>query len=620
MELPSLRRLFTGDIFMSSTEVMDKCATKTITNIDHKVRDAQIELLYKQTYTGLVGALIVALAACVIFMQVVPQWKLGLWAGIIAIQTLVRAMIVLAFKRRDSLKSDIDRWAKLHVTGVFVSGLVWGIPFAFLWPAAHPVYQMIWPIIIIPISAASVAAYYTWAPSYISFLILTALPMSLRLFFEGGSLFYILGFLCLFFIAILLRAANVMHAASKHAFEIGIRNQALNEDLNVGISKREQLNARLQEEIAERKLAENEIRKLSKVFLDGTNPSLIEDLNGNILEMNDEALNIYGFSREELVGKSIKLLAPEKNHKKIDELIKLCMDGKLVRDVEGLQRKKNGVEIPVLMTLSLLIDEDKKPFGIASIASDITGQKNIEKELIKSKAAAESANATKDKFFKIISHDLRSPFNSIIGFSNLLNTQYDSFDDEERKEFIGKMNISSIYAYDLLDNLLTWARTQTDEIKITKEKLNLYNLVEASVSTYLLNADSKNISIVNQVQDELIISIDENTALTFIRNIMSNAIKFTPEGGRITIDSQLTKDCVELHITDTGVGMSPKTIDNLFQIGKGISTDGTNCEKGTGLGLILCKEFIERNGGSISVKSEVNKGSEFIISLPLGSD
>jgi len=271
------------------------------------------------------------------------------------------------------------------------------------------------------------------------------------------------------------------------------------------------------------------------------------------------------------------------------------------------------------MTLSLLTDEENKPFGIASVVSDLTEQKNIERELTKSKAAAESANETKDKFFKIISHDLRSPFNSIIGFSNLLNTQYDSFDDEERKECIEKMNTSSLYAYDLLDNLLTWARTQTHGIKINKENLNLHKLVETSISSYLVNADSKNINIINKVQNELIISIDENTALTFIRNLISNAIKFTHEGGLIIIDSQLSKDYIELHITDTGVGMSPKVIDNLFQIGKGKSTDGTHKEKGTGLGLILCKEFIERNGGSISVKSEVGKGSEFIISLPLES-
>ena len=601
---------------MKKNELIDKSVTKEITNIDQKVRNAQVQLLYEQTKTGLTGVLIVALTACVVFWHVVPQWKLSLWTGITVLLTLIRGGVVFAFQRRESLTSNIDRWASLHVIGVVASGLLWSIPFIFLWPPEHSVFQLVWPIFILPLSAAAVATYYTWTPSYVLFLVLTALPISLRFFFEGGGLYYIMGLLTLFFIAVLLRAGKVMHAASVNSFEFGIRNEALNIELNEGISMREQLNVRLQQEIVERKLVENEIKKLSKGFLEGTNPTFIEDLNGHILEMNNEAVNFYGFSREELVGKSIKLLVPDEKHEKIDELIKLCLEGKLVRDVEGLHRKKNGSKIPVLMTLSLLTDEENNPFAIASIASDITELKNIEKELTKSKAAAESANVTKDKFFKIISHDLRGPFNTIIGFSNLLNEEYDSFDDLRRKDCIQQINMSSIYSFNLLENLLTWARTQTDEIKINKEELNLKKLVETAISTALLLANSKNISVNNNVQPELILSIDKNTALTFIRNIVNNAIKFTHKGGYITIDSHVNEDSISLHITDTGVGISPEVIDQLFQIGKDISTNGTNNEKGTGLGLILCKEFIERNGGSITVKSEVNKGSEFIIVLP----
>ncbi len=601
---------------MKKNELIGKSATKEIANIDQKVRNAQVQLLYEQTKTGLIGVLIVALTACVVFWQVVPQWKLSLWTGITVLLTLIRGGVVFAFQRRESLTSNIDRWASFHVIGVVASGLLWSIPFIFLWPPEHSVFQLVWPLFILPLSAAAVVTYYTWTPSYVLFLVLTALPISLRFFFEGGGLYYIMGFLTLFFIAVLLRAGKVMHAASVTSLEFGIRNEALNIELNEGISIREQLNLRLQQEIIERKLVENEIKKLSKVFLEGTNPTFIEDLSGHIQEMNNEAVNFYGFSREELVGKSIKLLVPDEKHEKIDELINLCLEGKLVRDVEGLLRKKDGSKIPVLMTLSLLTDEENNPFAISSIASDITELKNIEKELTKSKAAAESANAAKDKFFKIISHDLRGPFNTIIGFSNLLNEEYDSLNDLRRKECIKHINMSSIYSFNLLENLLTWARTQTDEITINKEELNLKKLVETAISTALLLADSKNISVNNNVQPELILSIDKNTALTFIRNIVNNAIKFTHKGGSITIDSHVNEDSISLHITDTGVGISPEVIDQLFQIGKDISTNGTNNEKGTGLGLILCKEFIERNGGSITVKSEVNKGSEFIIVLP----
>ena len=225
-------------------------------------------------------------------------------------------------------------------------------------------------------------------------------------------------------------------------------------------------------------------------------------------------------------------------------------------------------------------------------------------------------NSTKDKFFSIISHDLRSPFNSILGFSNILVDDYDNIDDSQKKMIISSLNKSSKLAYDLLANLLTWARTQTGRIEINKELLNLKELVETSIAPYVLNATEKDITIIINIPSETIISIDKNTSTTFISNLVSNAIKFTPQGGSITIKYLENKDNIELHIIDTGIGMSSETIKKLFKIDEDISTNGTNNEKGTGLGLILCKEFINKNGGDISVKSEIGKGSEFIISLP----
>lgn len=165
---------------------MGKCVTKEIANIDQKVREAQIQLLYQQTRTGLIGALIVALTACVVFWQVVPQWKLTLWAGILVLLTLTRGYIIFAFQRRAPLTSDIDRWATLHVIGVTVSALMWAIPPIFLWPAEYSVFLLVWPMIILPLSAASVATYYTWTSSYTSFIVITVVPISLRFFLKGG--------------------------------------------------------------------------------------------------------------------------------------------------------------------------------------------------------------------------------------------------------------------------------------------------------------------------------------------------------------------------------------------------------------------------------------------------
>jgi len=225
-------------------------------------------------------------------------------------------------------------------------------------------------------------------------------------------------------------------------------------------------------------------------------------------------------------------------------------------------------------------------------------------------------NSTKDKFFAIISHDLRNPFNSILGFTDLLNSEYDSIDDDGRKEIIKSLRESSKCAYALLENLLAWAQTQRGKIEINKEILNLKELIETSVAPYHLNASLKNIKIIVDISSDVNLLIDRNTLITIIQNLVNNAIKFTSKGGTVTISYKENKENFELHIIDTGVGMSPEVLDKLFKIDYHISTQGTNDEKGTGLGLILCKEFIQKNDGSISIKSEVGKGSEFIITFP----
>ena len=252
--------------------------------------------------------------------------------------------------------------------------------------------------------------------------------------------------------------------------------------------------------------------------------------------------------------------------------------------------------------------------------ADISKQKEklqIQSEELKEKnKRLKLLNSTKDKFFAIISHDLRSPFNGILGFANLLVENYDNFDDSHRKEIILLLRESSQSAFELLENLLSWSRIQRGQIEINKEKLNLKELVENSIAPYKYNASKKNIDIITDIPIDAQIFIDKNTIMITIANLVNNAIKFTPEGGHIKINYNKNKVNIELHIIDNGIGMTAEVIEKLFRIDENISTRGTNNEKGTGLGLILCKEFIQKNGGNLSVISEVEKGSDFIITIP----
>ncbi len=242
--------------------------------------------------------------------------------------------------------------------------------------------------------------------------------------------------------------------------------------------------------------------------------------------------------------------------------------------------------------------------------------KQNEQFIIENNTRLSELNATKDKLFSIIAHDLKNPFNSILGFSELLNRRMKD-ETDKNTQFVRIIHKSAQNAYQLLENLLEWSRSQRGQINYITEKLELYLLVEENIILHKHLADEKQITIVNAVKVNSLIFADNNTISTVIRNLISNAIKFTHQNGNITIWNSETSDgMVELHIRDTGVGMSETQISQLFKIDKSNSTIGTNKEKGTGLGLILCKEFVEQNRGTLTVESEIDKGSLFTVSLP----
>jgi diguanylate cyclase (GGDEF)-like protein len=225
---------------------MEKWEVVESPNIVIKVREAQIQQLYKQTWTGLVGVLVVAISICVVLWQVVPQWKLSLWLGFLILITFFRGLLTIAFHRKAIVGGKINRWAVLHVIGTSTSGLIWALPSFFLWPENALEHQFIWAICTLPLSASAVSTYYSWKPSYLSFLFLSALPISLRFFSEGGLLYIVLGFLALFFIAVLIQAGDLIHVASVQTLIVGFRNEALSSFLSEEKSKQEELTLQLQ--------------------------------------------------------------------------------------------------------------------------------------------------------------------------------------------------------------------------------------------------------------------------------------------------------------------------------------------------------------------------------------
>ncbi|MCE1187992.1 MAG: PAS domain-containing sensor histidine kinase [Ignavibacteria bacterium] len=250
------------------------------------------------------------------------------------------------------------------------------------------------------------------------------------------------------------------------------------------------------------------------------------------------------------------------------------------------------------------------------VINDITEKKEIEIAMQSYADELRELNAAKDKFFSIISHDLRGPFQGLLGYSKILHTEYDNLSDDDRKEIINSIDGLSINTYKLLENLLNWTRLQTGKMTYNPEVLNVKMVCAGAIELLRLVAENKGIELINDVAVKHLVKADLNMVQTVTRNLISNAIKFTNEGGKITLSSTEQESFILISVEDTGVGMRKEEKEMLFRMDAQHTSVGTAGEKGTGLGLLLCKEMIERCGGTIVVESKLGVGSTFIFSLP----
>jgi signal transduction histidine kinase/Tfp pilus assembly protein PilF len=278
-----------------------------------------------------------------------------------------------------------------------------------------------------------------------------------------------------------------------------------------------------------------------------------------------------------------------------------------------LEDQKNEITLSneKLISLNQNLLEQKKKSEELNHQLQLSNQKLIESE----KHLIE-INSTKDKFFSIISHDLRNPFAAIVSFSRILKRDIENLTVQELKDLALELDKSVLKINNLLENLLQWSRTQTGKIRYEPEYIAIHEIVKDNLLLFKNNAKEKKITLVDLVDDNTPVWADRNMTDTVIRNLLSNALKYTDEGGKIIIKSEMKDHNVYISIEDNGVGMSEESKNKIFRIDTLHSTYGTMDEKGSGLGLLLCKEFVEKQGGSITFKSEKDKGSVFIFSLP----
>jgi signal transduction histidine kinase len=225
-------------------------------------------------------------------------------------------------------------------------------------------------------------------------------------------------------------------------------------------------------------------------------------------------------------------------------------------------------------------------------------------------------NATKDKFFSIIAHDLKNPLGAFRDLTGMLMNEGSDFTSKDKEEIITLLNQSAKQLFELLENLLDWSRSQTGSIDFNPHKIDISDLINNNIGLLSGIAERKNIELAMESDNETYANVDINMINTVIRNLISNAIKFTPKNGKIILRSEISEDEIKVLVRDNGIGISENSLSKLFRIDVSHSTIGTSNERGTGLGLILCKEFVEKHGGRIWVESEKDNGSTFFFTVP----
>lgn len=384
--------------------------------------------------------------------------------------------------------------------------------------------------------------------------------------------------------------------------------------VEIFLEKSDTLNFIIFRDITKERKDLQEIKKLSEAIYQNPASIVITDHRGIITFVNPKYIETTGYLPEEVIGRNPRIQQSGLVEPAIyNELWSTLSSGRTWQG-EFINKKKNGEIYWERATIAPILNEDGTVANYIAIKEDITEKKKALEELVRSKQALQEANATKDKFFSIIAHDLRNPIGSIKNLAEILMKQATL--NEDQHQFIQHIQTLSANTVALLEDLLNWARSQSGQLNCHPQYFNVSQEIDQAKESLKDLAIQKNITLRVLMQHTVQAYGDTKLFQTIVRNLISNAIKFTHEGGIITIQNQTTENAIKITIADNGVGIAPERIPDLFHVEKNYSTPGTANEAGTGMGLPLCKEFVTKMGGEIWIESQPGKGTYISFTIP----
>jgi PAS domain S-box-containing protein len=375
-------------------------------------------------------------------------------------------------------------------------------------------------------------------------------------------------------------------------------------------------------DITQRKQAEEGKRENEAIYRAILNASpdaiTISDLEGKYIMVSPSAVSLAGLEREEdMTGRHLAdFIIPEDRERALYAVECMLLGVKTgPNQYKGI--RADGKEIDIEVNGSLIKDAFGKPALLVFSIRDISGRKRAEAEILLKNEELRKISSEKDKFFSIVAHDLRGPFNGFLGLTEIMSEDLPSLTMPEIQQIAKSMRNSATNLYRLLENLLYWTQNEQGLIHFNPEFLDLQAVVDESLIMVLELAKNKNIEIQYLIPTGIKVYADGNMFQTLIRNLASNAVKFTPKAGKVIILAEYINNGTEICIEDTGIGMDNEMVSRLFHLDGKISRKGTEGEPSSGLGLVICKDFVEKHGGKFWVNSEKGKGSKFCILLPL---
>jgi len=386
-------------------------------------------------------------------------------------------------------------------------------------------------------------------------------------------------------------------------------------------------------DITERKIQEQKLQEktnelieksnlLSQIIETIPNPIFVKDKDLKYTIFNKAfSENVIGKPSNEIVGKTVFDVSPLNLAEKYfnsDE--KFRLDGINYQDYETKVLFSDNILHEILFYKASLKNNQNNFAGLVGVMLDISELKKKELQLEIQNQELAKLNNDKDRFIRILAHDLKNPFNSLLGFSELLLKNLRKYDIEKIESQIKIIHKTTHQTYELLEQILLWAKSQSGKLTLELQKIDFANEINEIINTLKNQANEKSIRL-NSIETEKInFNADVNMFKTVMRNLISNAIKFTNQNGQINIYAEKNHTNTIITVSDNGIGIDKNVLPKLWEFSDNYSTEGTNKEKGTGFGLTLCKELIEKHGGTIWVESEVGKGSDFKFTLPLCND